>query len=246
MNHGLRKYVLLDLGLLVACHSAPPLEPSLKPAAGETIPGEGAAGGAPPSSAAGGAPNHADGAASGGIAAAGATPTGGAAGEPPDMPDPAAGTGSATEPGPFDGPSRCTSEVFRDPNESEAPEMNPGFACIACHAAMNAASGEGDAPIFTFAGTLYPTAHEPNSCTGRTTAGAEVVLDDAAGTELRAVANTSGNFLLEDARLTPPFSAKVVFEGRQRTASTPHGFADCNACHTERGDHGAPGRVVLP
>ncbi len=34
----------------------------------------------------------------------------------------------AAPPGPFEGPPRCTSGTERDPNESEAPEMNPGFS----------------------------------------------------------------------------------------------------------------------
>jgi hypothetical protein len=124
--------------------------------------------------------------------------------------------------------------------------MNPGFPCVFCHTVANAASGEGDAPIFAFAGTLYPTAHEPNSCRGSSAEGAEVVVRDNAGAELRAVANTSGNFLLEDALLAPPFSVKIVFAGRERAATTPHAQGDCNFCHTEQGDQGAPGRIVLP
>jgi hypothetical protein len=120
--------------------------------------------------------------------------------------------------------------------------MNPGFACIACHAA----SPEGDAPQFAFAGTLYPSSHEPNGCLGAAAEGAVVIVQDAAGLELRAVANSAGNFLLEDAVLTPPYSASVVFEGRTRTTARVHERADCNACHTERGELGAPGRVVLP
>lgn len=132
--------------------------------------------------------------------------------------------------------------MTRDPNESESPEMNPGFPCIACHLA----AGDGDAPIFTFAGTVYPSAHEPNSCTGVAAQGAELIVSDAAGSVLRALTNTSGNFLLEDAVLVPPYSVTVAFQGRQRTTTTPHQGADCNACHSQVGEQGAPGRVVLP
>lgn len=144
--------------------------------------------------------------------------------------------------GPFEGPARCTSGMVRDPNASEGPEMNPGFPCITCHLAAS----EGDAPVFAFAGTLYPSVHEPNSCQGAAANGAEVVISDAMGLELRAEANTSGNFLLEDALLTPPFSAKVLFDGRERATTTAHDSGDCNVCHTQQGDQGAPGRIVLP
>ena len=60
--------------------------------------------------------------------------------------------------------ARCSSRERRDPNESEGPEMMPGRACTSCHALSNSASGEGDAPIFAFAGTLFSTAHEPDDC----------------------------------------------------------------------------------
>ena len=147
---------------------------------------------------------------------------------------------------PFAGPSRCSSGKTRDPNESEAPEMNPGFACNACHAASNAASGEGDAPVFAFAGTLYRHAHEPNSCIGEGDGRAEVVATDATGAVRAALANSSGNFHSDGGALVPPFEVEVHFEGRVRRAMTAHHDPDCNGCHTEQGTRGAPGRVVLP
>ena len=42
--------------------------------------------------------------------------------------------------------------------------MNPGLGCIACH------SKRSDAPTLTLAGTVYPTAHEPNLCDGASSA----------------------------------------------------------------------------
>ena len=38
-------------------------------------------------------------------------------------------------------------------------DMNPGRACITCHSTMNG-------PSLTIAGTVYPSAHEPNLCNG--------------------------------------------------------------------------------
>ena len=38
-------------------------------------------------------------------------------------------------------------------------DMNPGRACITCHSTMNG-------PSLTIAGTVYPTAHEPDLCNG--------------------------------------------------------------------------------
>jgi hypothetical protein len=139
----------------------------------------------------------------------------------------------------------CSSKRYRFPTESEGEEMNPGFACIACHSAING-SGDGEAPLPAFAGTLYPTLREPYSCMGVAAQGAEVVIVDNNGVELRAIANGSGNFLVLDTVVAPPYSVKVSFEGRERAARTPHRDVDCNGCHTPGGDLGAPGRVILP
>src|SRR4051812_20481329 len=65
---------------------------------------------------------------------------------------------------PYKAAVRCTSGVTRSPNGSESSEMMPGRACNACHAEQNASSGEGDAPIFAFAGSVFPTEHEPDDC----------------------------------------------------------------------------------
>lgn len=222
------KAMLAVMGIAVACHGAP-RRPS--PSSRSDAPSrEGGAGSFDPSD--DGTPPDP------------APSSGGASLEPSSAQAGAAGMGESGAPslGPFDGAARCTSGLVRDPNESEAPEMNPGFPCITCHLATS----EGDAPVFAFAGTIYPSAHEPNSCRGAGASGAEIVITDAAGATLRAVANTSGNFLLEDARLVPPFSAKVQFEGRERATSAPHSGPDCNTCHTQSGDQGAPGRIVLP
>lgn len=172
-----------------------------------------------------------DGSAPGERGASSAT-QGGAAGSAGEMSDP------------FAVPPRCTTGISRDPNESEGPEMMPGHACIACHVEDNAASGEGDAPVFAFAGTLYATAHEPDDCAGAE--GAEVVVTDARGAVFTTTANRSGNFFVETSGLMKPFRASVRFRGRERAMVTPQTDGDCNWCHTATGANSAPGRIVLP
>lgn len=140
----------------------------------------------------------------------------------------------------------CTSGATRDPNESEGPEMTPGRACITCHAEDNAASGEGDAPIFAFAGTVFPGGHEPDDCIASGSQGAQVIVTDAMGKEFTAAVNAVGNFLFEDEHFAYPYQAKVVFLGRERRMQTAQQSGDCNRCHTAAGDFGAPGRIVLP
>lgn len=156
-------------------------------------------------------------------------------------------SGTAADAGdPFAEPVKCTSGTFRDPNESEAPEMMPGHACIRCHAEVNAATGEG-APVFLFAGTVYPSGHEPDNCKGPF--GATIVLYDSEGRTINARSNSSGNFFYEaDPRAIwkPPFRAKIIYNRRERWMMTPQANGDCNTCHTQNGAEGAPGRIVLP
>jgi hypothetical protein len=146
----------------------------------------------------------------------------------------------------FDAPPRCTSEIFRDPNESEGPEMMPGSACNGCHHQENAASGEGDAPIFSFAGTLFPSAHEPDSCVAPAAEGALVIVADANDVEHVAVANAVGNFFLDEGDMALPIRAVVTQGGRLRRMLEAAPSVDCNACHTQAGREKAPGRIVLP
>lgn len=147
---------------------------------------------------------------------------------------------------PFAGPSVCTSGVLSSINESEGPMMGPGRACITCHADANAASGEGDAPIFAFAGTLYPSGHEPMDCVASGSEGAQVEITDANGVVYTQAANAAGNFFDESAGFAFPYSAKVRFQGRERAMIAKQVIGDCNSCHTEQGDLAAPGRIALP
>ena len=124
--------------------------------------------------------------------------------------------------------------------------MGPGWACNTCHANSNSATGENDAPIFRFAGTVYPSAHEPINCVGSGSLGAEVEITDANGVVYTQPVNEVGNFFDESAGFAYPYTAKVKFEGRERRMLSPQAIGDCNSCHTEKGDLAAPGRILLP
>jgi hypothetical protein len=142
--------------------------------------------------------------------------------------------------------ARCTSGVLRSPDAEEGPEMNPGRTCIDCHVQANAASGEQDAPPFAFAGTVYPTPHEPDQCVGSSSEGATVEVTDAHGTVTTVPVNAVGNFFLESESFAFPFKARVFFQGRVRAMVAPQDHGECNGCHTEAGHNKAPGRIVLP
>ncbi len=130
---------------------------------------------------------------------------------------------------PYATPLVCTSKKYW--NGTYDSTMHPGRACNDCHG-------------WTIAGTVYPTAHEPNDCDGvdgKTT----VVITDAHGKTASLAVNSAGNFLYSSS-LTPPYSVKVVSGTKTRVMSTKAPSGNCNHCHTVTGSYGAPGRVMEP
>jgi hypothetical protein len=121
----------------------------------------------------------------------------------------------------------------------KGPMMNPGRACIDCHS-------QDEGPHLTIAGTIYPTAHEPDLCYGADGAnGAEVVITGADGRVITLIPNGTGNFSYAGA-VAFPFHAKVVYMGRERVMAAAQTSGDCNICHTQAGAMSAPGRILLP
>jgi len=140
----------------------------------------------------------------------------------------------------YNTPVQCTSGQYYSGGGDGSSRMNPGNTCVSCHAQSG-----GEAPRFTIAGTVYPTAHEPTMCDGVNVAGATVVVTDANNNTLTLPVNSVGNFYTTAAVATP-FHAKVVYNGKERAMSAGQTSGDCNACHTEMGANGAPGRIMLP
>jgi len=134
----------------------------------------------------------------------------------------------------------CTSGTTWRGGNHESPEMNPGMACIQCHAA----SDEG--PRFSIAGTIYPTAHEPDLCDGAPPAtGAQVIITGADGRTLTLEPNAAGNFYSERG-VASPYRAKIVTAAGERAMTAQQTSGDCNSCHSLAGANGAPGRIMLP
>lgn len=114
--------------------------------------------------------------------------------------------------------------------------MRPGESCLSCHT------------TFTIAGTVYPTAHEPDDCYGsRSTGNLTVVITDANGTTTSIPVNGVGNFFAT-AAVAAPYQAKVVDStaGTERDMTVSQTVGDCNSCHTALGANNAPGRIVVP
>jgi hypothetical protein len=162
---------------------------------------------------------------------------------PPGNSDRDAGTNgdAATSPSsdPFATAPTCTSGTMWTKGNHGSHEMNPGRACIACHSTMNG-------PDLTIAGTVYPTAHEPDLCYGADGSNdVRVVITGADGQTVALTPVLSGNFSVTTKVLTP-FTAKVTYQGRERAMTAPQTSGDCNGCHTQAGANGAPGRITLP
>jgi hypothetical protein len=143
-------------------------------------------------------------------------------------------------PDPFAVPATCTSKVTWKGGRQGSGSMDPGMPCIDCHSTSDRA------PIFAVAGTLYPTAHEPDLCDGANgSVGAKVVITDANGLAVTLYTNEAGSFYYQDTIATP-YTAKVIYMGRERAMATAQTSGDCNSCHTQYGAMSAPGRILLP
>ena len=137
----------------------------------------------------------------------------------------------------------CTSNTKWTRGDHESELMHPGTACIDCHTEKR------EGPRLYAAGTVYPTAHEPDDCNGVTNAstkGLKVIITDAKGVDHLLVPNSAGNFMLKTS-LPMPYKAKVVSQGgKVRAMKAAQTNGDCNSCHTQDGAEDAPGRIMAP
>lgn len=138
---------------------------------------------------------------------------------------------------PFTATPTCTSGRQSRPTDN-SPTMSPGQACLSCH------QRQGIARNMRIAGTIYPSAHEPDLCQGATPATVEIY--DAQGARVASLTtNRAGNFT--GTQVAPPnYSAHVLLNGREVWSTSPHNGGDCNACHTQSGSSGARGRIIVP
>ena len=113
--------------------------------------------------------------------------------------------------------------------------MRPGNACTSCHG------------NFSIAGTIYPTAHEPNNCDGvNGSSGVKVVITGSNGTKLTLTPSSAGNFY-STAQISTPYSVTLTGNGAAtRAMLMPQTSGDCNSCHTQNGSNNAPGRIMAP
>lgn len=120
--------------------------------------------------------------------------------------------------------------------------MNPGVACLACHAR----SGEAD-KSYPFSGTVFPSLHEQNLCNAMPPSDIRVEIYDKNGALALTMAPdpTSGNFHSNiSVTVALPYTARVVSNAGVLEMTQPQRSGDCNGCHTVQGAYGASGRIV--
>jgi hypothetical protein len=136
----------------------------------------------------------------------------------------------------------CTSGKTWKNGTDGSELMQPGVACNACHQKMGG-------PNLAFAGTVYPTLHEPDLCDGEAPPPTiEVVVTDAAKRQVTMRVNTAGNFYMRAGRYTAPFTVVVndITNKKSRSMVGKVTSGDCNSCHTVTGANNAPGRIMAP
>jgi hypothetical protein len=142
----------------------------------------------------------------------------------------------------YNTPTVCTSNKTWNGGNNGSSLMQPGAACITCHTMRGG-------PAYKVAGTVYPTAHEPNLCNGTNGTNAptvSVVVTDANNVVTTIAVNSVGNFSSR-AAIVAPFHVKVTdSNGKTRAMAGSLTAGDCNSCHTLAGVNGAPGRIMAP
>lgn len=141
----------------------------------------------------------------------------------------------------------CSSDAYWTKGNLESPLMHPGMACLTCHKAMEPEV----ANRFPIVGTIYPTGHEPDDCLG-VDGPVEAVFVEVTTADKRVIqlpVNSSGNFrydVTDGGAVKFPITARVMQGDRERKMASPQATGDCNSCHSQAGEQGAPGRIVAP
>lgn len=149
---------------------------------------------------------------------------------------------------PYDTPLTCTGGATWKNGNRGSDLMHPGGACISCH------SMGGDGPAYSIAGTVFPSAHEPDDCNGAATSSSgalSVLITEANGKTHTVAVNSVGNFFYSGTIATP-YHAQVNAGSAVRVMTHTQTSGDCNGCHTVNGAtntpgaNAAPGRIMAP
>ena len=137
------------------------------------------------------------------------------------------------------GSAECAPEQWWNLGDEGTSLMHPGHDCIDCHAR------EGDAPKFTFAGTIHGALTDMDDCRGAPGVKVEI-FDTNGGLVTSATTNRAGNFMSKVAVPADGYTVRLSYGGRTREMRTVQTDGACNSCHGPVGTNDAPGRVVVP
>jgi hypothetical protein len=132
---------------------------------------------------------------------------------------------------PFAMPPMCSTMTTWTMGIASSNQMLPGTSCVACH--NEPQDGALLPPPLIVGGTVYQTGHEPDNCNGGPPDPLDkaiVEIIDANQKVYMLQVNLAGNF----------------YQGRVRAMMKPQTTGDCNSCHSQDGESGAPGRIALP
>lgn len=122
------------------------------------------------------------------------------------------------------GPGSCTAKG--------SPTMLPGAACINCHSAgnledrlSNQAQPMAEDLFFSIAGTAFADWYGSAGLSGAT-----IEVTDATGKLISLTTNSVGNFYTNKV-VTPPLSARILYNGQSRKMARTVDTGNCNACH---------------
>lgn len=134
----------------------------------------------------------------------------------------------------------CTSGKFWTQGDNGSQLMHPGAACNACHQQKGG-------PNLRFAGTVFPSLHEPNDCNGSAPPPAlQVIVTDSRNKTVTMQVNAAGNFMSTTKGLRAPYKARVTDGTKTRAMNGSVTSGDCNSCHSQAGTKNAPGRILAP
>ena len=134
----------------------------------------------------------------------------------------------------------CVSGSEWTKGNTASSRMKPGSDCSACHKKLGG-------PIYGIQGTVYTAYNEWDDCFGVPKATIEVT--GANGNTVSMTSNSGGNFYASRTKakqLAMPFTARVIYNGQVMEKKKAQTDLNCASCHTEWGDNGAQGRIVIP
>ena len=134
----------------------------------------------------------------------------------------------------------CGGDKQAEYDFATGPQMLPGEDCTRCHKT----NSEYDrAPVWTVAGTVFPTA-DASPDDGVT--GVSVHLLDASGSVLETLrTNAAGNFYTARA-LPAEYRVELEYLGERIAMPCPPPSGGCAKCHDDPPIGSAPGRIFIP